>query len=158
VRRIIIALVALAVLAFLFPLSDDDVLNHLDSRQLTISPDSLLTPDAQLTSVPPAQGPPTRAPDTPSNSPRTTPATDQSRAPTSTPTSTAASCQVRASWTVTYVVRPGDTLDGIARLVGIPVSSLIEGNCLVNPNRIAIGQEIRVPELPSPSSTPAARP
>jgi LysM repeat protein len=59
---------------------------------------------------------------------------------------------------VTYVVRPGDTLDGIARLVGIPVSSLIEGNCLVNPNRIAIGQEIRVPELPSPSSTPAARP
>ncbi|SHF16263.1 LysM domain-containing protein [Desulfofundulus australicus DSM 11792] len=44
-----------------------------------------------------------------------------------------------------YVVQPGDTLWQIARRFGVPLSSLIETNNLVNPHEIYPGQAIIIP-------------
>ncbi len=41
-----------------------------------------------------------------------------------------------------YVVRPGDTVDSIARLTGADLSSMIEVNQLVYPYRLAVGQAL----------------
>lgn len=43
-----------------------------------------------------------------------------------------------------HVVRPGDTLLGIARNYGVSTKDLIAWNQLVDPNQIHVGQEIRV--------------
>lgn len=45
---------------------------------------------------------------------------------------------------VYYVVRKGDTLSGIAKQYDTTVSALVELNGIGNPNRIQIGQKIRV--------------
>ena len=43
-----------------------------------------------------------------------------------------------------HIVRPGDTLLGIARSYGVSVKDLIGWNQLVDPNQIHVGQELRV--------------
>jgi lipoprotein NlpD len=43
-----------------------------------------------------------------------------------------------------YVVKPGDTLNGIARQAGVAVRDLIIWNGLTSPNQISVGQELRV--------------
>lgn len=51
----------------------------------------------------------------------------------------------------TYSVQPGDTLSGIAARHGTTVSTLVSLNGIANPNRIYVGQTIRLPG----GSTPA---
>jgi lipoprotein NlpD len=51
-----------------------------------------------------------------------------------------------------HVVRPGDTLLGIARLYGVTPKDLLAWNQLTDPNQLHVGQEIRVG--PPPSATP----
>lgn len=43
-----------------------------------------------------------------------------------------------------HIVRPGDTLRGIARQYGVPVKDLVAWNGLTDPNQIHVGQELRV--------------
>ncbi len=45
-----------------------------------------------------------------------------------------------------YQVKPGDTLDAIARRNGISSSQLIQANGLNNPNLIRINQQLRIPQ------------
>jgi len=52
-----------------------------------------------------------------------------------------------------YVVKAGDTLLGIARAHQTTVASLVSINGIANPNRIFVGQRLRL--QPGPSSTPA---
>lgn len=47
-----------------------------------------------------------------------------------------------------YVVRPGDTLFGIARRFGVTVAELININQFVNPAELVIGQAILIPVSP----------
>lgn len=44
-----------------------------------------------------------------------------------------------------YIVRAGDTLTSIAAEVGSPVNVLVQVNCLVDANRIYVGQQLHVP-------------
>jgi hypothetical protein len=60
-----------------------------------------------------------------------------------------AQCSPPASWG-TYTVVRGDTLYGIARRFGTNTTTLAQGNCLVNPNVLLVGQVIRVPGQFSP--------
>lgn len=60
-----------------------------------------------------------------------------------------------------HVVAKGDTLGRIARRYGVTVSSLVSANRLVNPDQIAVGQRLTIPEaeapqapLPSSASSP----
>jgi LysM repeat protein len=56
----------------------------------------------------------------------------------------------------TVVVRPGDTLSGIAIEHGLDVATLARLNDIENPNRIYAGQTLRLAGAPSASSAPPA--
>lgn len=58
---------------------------------------------------------------------------------------TAVSAAGQPVGTVTYVVRPGDTLSGIARRYNTSINVLMQLNSIRNPNRIYVGQRLRVP-------------
>lgn len=63
----------------------------------------------------------------------------------------------------TYVVRPGDTLSEVAQRSGTSVSAIMAENALTNPNRIRIGQQLRLPhgtaaQTTSSVATPASSP
>ncbi len=47
-----------------------------------------------------------------------------------------------------HLVRPGDTLSGIAGLHGVSVAALLEINALANPDILAVGQVVYLPGLP----------
>lgn len=47
----------------------------------------------------------------------------------------------------TYVVQAGDTLSMIARRFGVNMTVLAQVNGIVNPNRIYVGQVLRIPEV-----------
>jgi len=56
-----------------------------------------------------------------------------------------------------YLVRPGDTLWGIARRLGVSLSALVAANPGVNPNRLMVGQRLAVPGVaPAPAPPPPA--
>jgi membrane-bound lytic murein transglycosylase D len=58
-----------------------------------------------------------------------------------------------------YKVKSGDTLSGIAKRYGTPMSMIIQTNPRLNPDRIGIGQTIMIPMLGSSGSkTSSARP
>ena len=64
------------------------------------------------------------------------------------PRSTPAPVEDRSAFTGgTVIVRPGDTAYAIARRSGVPVRDLIQANKLRAPYTLAIGQQLRVPEL-----------
>ncbi len=46
----------------------------------------------------------------------------------------------------TYIVRPGDTLSAIAARHGTTVSALASANGIPDPDRIRIGQLLRIPD------------
>lgn len=54
----------------------------------------------------------------------------------------------------TVVVRPGDTLTGISKRHGVPVTDLVQLNAISNPNRVYAGQTLRLGIAPTPA-TPA---
>ena len=60
----------------------------------------------------------------------------------------------------TYVVKRGDTMSKIASRFGVTVEAIMAVNpAITNPNKIALGQEIIIPEPASgPSGGPAAKP
>jgi len=58
----------------------------------------------------------------------------------------------------TYVVQPGDTLDGIASQVGIAASSLAAWNNLTDPDQITLGQVLRLAAPAAPAAKPAPPP
>jgi LysM repeat protein len=149
VRRIIIAIVAIAVLAFFFPLRDDDRRRSDDPLLQDIN--GTLIPAATITQIVNE----TRAAEEEAEE-----AVTRTPTPRPQPTITPTLCAINAEWTDIYTVRRGDTLDGISRLVQASVTELVEGNCLLNANRLDVGQELRVPALPSllitPTNTPTA--
>ncbi|MHB0871719.1 MAG: N-acetylmuramoyl-L-alanine amidase [Chloroflexota bacterium] len=56
-----------------------------------------------------------------------------------------------------YTVRPGDTLTGISRAVGIPVSAIQEANGLQDANRLVAGMVLTIPGS-QPPQTPTSPP
>jgi lipoprotein NlpD len=67
----------------------------------------------------------------------------------------------------TYVIKPGDTLNKIARANGVDEATILRLNKLVNPNRLIVGQTLRLSEgtetaaaapRPTAMSKPESRP
>ena len=67
----------------------------------------------------------------------------------------------------TYVIKPGDTINKIARANGVDEATILRLNKLANPNRLIVGQTLRLSEgaetaalasRPSTMTTPEARP
>jgi len=63
----------------------------------------------------------------------------------------------------TYRVVPGDSLNAIAQRFGVSVAAIQSLNSITNPNRISVGQLIRIPassqaEAPAPAPTPEPEP
>ena len=56
------------------------------------------------------------------------------------------------------VVRPGDTLTSISKRHGVPIPRIVELNGLADPNRIYVGQRLRVTGASSPSRPQPAAP
>jgi LysM repeat protein len=73
--------------------------------------------------------------------------------PTNTPIPTA--CTPRADWVFTYTIQSGDTLADIAGRVNTDLLTLAQGNCLPNPDAIAIGQQLSLPQAPIADSIPS---
>ncbi len=55
-------------------------------------------------------------------------------------------------------VAPGETVDGIARRHGVPVSAIMQANNLASPNAIQAGQRLVIPRYNSPAAAVAAGP
>lgn len=53
----------------------------------------------------------------------------------------------------TYTVRPGDTLGGIAQRHGTTVQAIAQANGITNPDRIQVGQQLRIPSGSGPTPT-----
>jgi lipoprotein NlpD len=67
----------------------------------------------------------------------------------------------------TYVIKPGDTINKIARANGVDEATILRLNKLVNPNRLIVGQTLKLSEgtevaapatRPSATTKPEARP
>jgi LysM repeat protein len=58
-------------------------------------------------------------------------------------------CTPRTDWQL-YTVVAGDTLAQIGRRSGATVAALTSANCLADANRISVGQQLRVPQVPGP--------
>lgn len=85
---------------------------------------------------------------TPASTTTTTATTQASAAPATTTSS--------PSFTVspTYVVQAGDTLGVIANRVGVSAKSLADANGIDDPNKIAVGQKIRLPTATTTTAKP----
>jgi membrane-bound lytic murein transglycosylase D len=57
---------------------------------------------------------------------------------------------------VTYTVKKGDDVYGIARHFGVTPAAIVSANNLTNPSKIKIGQVLKVPVVGPSSETPAA--
>lgn len=76
-----------------------------------------------------------------------------------TPTPTPTPPPVPPPGETTYVVQPGDTLARIARSFNLTWQEIAEANGLVNPNRIYVGQELKIPgSAPAPQLTHTVQP
>jgi len=71
-----------------------------------------------------------------------------------------ANCAVREDWFGTHIVVSGETLSRISQSYGLSLDSIQDGNCLVNINRLQVGQELIVPLRPTqtPENAPTATP
>jgi LysM repeat protein len=84
---------------------------------------------------------------TPTNPPP--PTATSSAAPSPQPTFTATATIA----VIQHTVQRGENLTGIAQQYGTTVQAIVEANALANPDRIFIGQTLRIP-LPSTAPTP----
>lgn len=64
---------------------------------------------------------------------------------------------VLASSAGTYVVKPGDTLSGIAVRAGVSVRALTHANRITDPNRVFAGQSLSLPSGVAAAAAPAPR-
>lgn len=69
------------------------------------------------------------------------------------PTQSGTDCAIPFDWDRVHLVQAGDTLTQIAMQYNMDILDLIAGNCITNPDRLALNQEIR---LPSSSQAPPA--
>lgn len=76
--------------------------------------------------------------------PSSTQAVGRSQSPQATADSGARSGTVQRP--TTYVVRRGDTLSGIAVAHGLKLRDLVQANPSIDPNRLRIGQTIKIPQ------------
>ena len=79
--------------------------------------------------------------------------------PTSLPTATLAPSPTPTTADTpprTYIVQAGDTLSVIAAAHGVPLSTLIQTNALDDPDRIIVGQELRLPATQTTNEPPTA--
>lgn len=53
---------------------------------------------------------------------------------------------------MTYTVKKGDTLSGIASRYGVPLADIIKANNIANPDKIYVGQKIIIPGVSSSGS------
>lgn len=58
----------------------------------------------------------------------------------------------------TYVIKPGDTLNKIARANGVDEATILRLNKLVNPNRLIVGQTLRLSEGTEAAAAVSPRP
>lgn len=56
---------------------------------------------------------------------------------------------------VTYTVKPGDTLSGIADLFGVSVDDIVRANNIADPNALQVGDVITIPGHSPAPSTPS---
>jgi LysM repeat protein len=96
------------------------------------------TPMPTLTAVPNA---PTSTPDT---------VMQQAEVDTSNPSAPISptalpDCTLPAGWDTVYHVQAGDTLTQISVQHDVSVADIIAANCITNPDRLALNQEIRLP-------------
>jgi LysM repeat protein len=86
---------------------------------------------------------------TASSSPTAQPSVVPTTAPTPGPTATPAATP--APTATIYVVKVGDTLQGIANRYGVTLAAIVEANQISNPNIIYKGQKIVIPpKTPAP--------
>ena len=74
--------------------------------------------------------------------------------PDSYSTTPAAPAQT-SSGSVSYTVKSGDTLSGIASRYGTTVAAIASRNGISNPNLISVGQRLTIPTNSAPAPTPA---
>ncbi len=60
-------------------------------------------------------------------------------------TATETAPETAATKTRTFTVQPGDSLDGIAARYGVTAAELAKTNKIDDPNRIAVGQVLKIP-------------
>lgn len=99
--------------------------------------DSVSAPSPVTTPAPIRPTPTPTVSPTPTTSPTPRPTTSPSPTPTASPSPTASS--------KTYTVKSGDTLSGIATRFGTTTRILMDLNGITDPNRIRIGQVLKLP-------------
>jgi LysM repeat protein len=155
-RRIIIAVIVLALLAVFFPLQQD--VNRLNQPLPPLTPTPAPVNNTNVgdnTNSGGTSGGNTGGQIGDSNTP--TPRPSATPRATATPSATRLPCGPEEGWVI-YTVRPGDTLNAIALLVGSTVEELVECNDLANPNALRVNQQVFVPSLPSAFVTSTATP
>jgi murein DD-endopeptidase MepM/ murein hydrolase activator NlpD len=118
-------------------------------------------PLPQASQLPPAQAPAHSAPvaSPVAYSPASTPEiTGSVVAPTSVVRKPAAAGQWNWDGGTAITVAPGETVDGIARRYGVPVSVIMEANKLASVNAIQAGQRLVIPRYNPPLAAPASVP
>ncbi|WP_420631801.1 LysM peptidoglycan-binding domain-containing protein [Candidatus Leptofilum sp.] len=83
------------------------------------------------------------------------PTSESSASPTATATITPT---LAVSEVTTYTVQPGDTLVIISGRFEVPVEEIVEANDLSNPNVIAAGETLLIPQEVTPTNTPTPLP
>ncbi len=53
-----------------------------------------------------------------------------------------------------YTVQPGDNLWAISQKYGLTVQDLVKANNIRDPNRLSVGQKLRIPPKPTPTPAP----
>ena len=86
--------------------------------------------------------------------PTATRASEPERPTATEPQPTVKVCGPPPGWVI-YIVKPGDTLYRLSRILGVTVADLQLANCLSNPSAIQAGMPLYVPFLPiTPTFTP----
>ncbi len=116
-----------------------------------------LTPTQTFTAsptLPPSNTPaPTATPTVDLSVPTDTPTLEITATPVATDTITPTPSQTAVLF-ITYTVKQGDTLSGIAAQFGTTVEAIQQANNIADPRLIYIGQVLQIPLRPLPTATP----